>query len=112
MFSDKSTLSSLGLSCLEPILRGNDGGFDNTAVIIDSIQPVQRSSWGGERFHPLYHGRVLFERRGVVRLAAGIYDQGAGAPPMFGTDELPDTVDVRRRVGAGEGHPEEIIQAR
>jgi hypothetical protein len=35
LYSDKNTLSSLGLSCLEPLLRGNDGDFDNMMILLD-----------------------------------------------------------------------------
>src|SRR5689334_19529752 len=75
-----------------------------------SEDSVQRRARGGERIELTLHRRIIHKRRSMERLDPGIDHKGAVAAPVpaaaFGTD----AVDIDGRIGAGKGHPEEVVQ--
>ncbi len=71
---------------------------------------MQRAAGGRQLIDALADGRVFDQRRGVVRLDAGVDHQRAAAAPMLVRDKTADAVDVGRRIAARERRPEKIVQ--
>ncbi len=72
---------------------------------------MERAAGRGEGIDPAGDGGVLHQRRGVVRLDAGIDDQGAGTAPVFLPGGGADPINVGGRVGTCKRHPQKVIDA-
>ena len=73
-------------------LREPNVWFAERKATLDN--PVQRPAGCGQPVYPLAHGSVFDQRRGVMRLAAGVDHQRAAAAPVFAVDERFDAVHV------------------
>ncbi len=71
---------------------------------------MQRAAGGGERVDAARDFWVFDQRRGVVRLEAGVDHQRAAAAPVLVVHERLDAVDVGGRVGARERDPQEVAE--
>ena len=70
----------------------------------------QASTAGSQGINSLADFRAGDKRRSVVRLQPSVDRQRTGASPVFLLDERIHSVDIRRRVGSRERHPQEIGQ--
>src|SRR5687767_6819433 len=76
----------------------------------DSLMPwpatlndaVQGSAGGGQGVDAAGHGGIFDQRRGVVRLDAGVDHQRAAAAPVLVLAKGPEAVDVAGRIAARE----------
>ena len=75
-----------------------------------SYDPVQRAAGGGQGVDAAGDFGVFHQRRGVVRLDAGVDHQRAAAAPVLVVGERVDAVDVGGGVGARERDPEEVVE--
>ena len=65
---------------------------------------------GRESVDSLGDGVVLDERRRVMRLNASVDDEWSRAAPVLSFREGAYAIDIRRRIGPRERHPEKVVE--
>ena len=65
----------------------------------------------GQGFNLTDQRRVFPQRRCMMGFGAGIDHQGTAAPPVTGKAGGTETVNVGGGIGAGEGRPDEVVNA-
>src|SRR5512137_1469770 len=95
--SDERTSAAINDSLMFPILLASD----NTG---------QRAARGSQRVDPALHLRIVHQQRSMEGFDAGIDHQRPAAAPVSAAGFSIDAVDVRGRIGAGEGRPQEVVQ--
>ena len=71
---------------------------------------MQWPAWGCKFFNLFHNIRIILQRRGMKGLDTGIDHQRPFTAPMPAAGLGLYAVDIRGRIGTGEGHPEEVIQ--
>src|SRR5262249_46302726 len=82
----------------------------SSAGCVRADDPVQPSAGTPQGVNTFAYRRVLDQRRGMMRLDPCVDHQCSLATPVLLSDEGADPADVRRRVGARERHPHEVVQ--
>ena len=71
---------------------------------------MQGPAGRGQLVDPAADRGVLLERRRVVGLESRVDDEGAAAAPVLVLDEGTHAGEVVRRITAGEGDPQEVVE--